>query len=139
MAEDARQEISFDLGGKTYTVRPTWQALSAIETATGESCYALGVKMFNIRDVGIGEMAVILRALATSDERNGKDVPTISEIGEILFQDGYRQYLVVGDPPDQDAAAIPKLLIAVLKGHKLHMREAALQKTEKKPDPLKGD
>lgn len=138
--QDARQDIEITILGRTYNARPSWQTLSAIESGTGFSAYQVGIRMMSVRDIGIGEMAVVIRALLQSDPVNGKKAPSLDEIGKDLFENGYRRFLV--DEKDE-AGKIPLLLTSALKGHAVHLLEVAAQAKGKgegdtPPDPQTG-
>lgn len=134
--EDARQEVKVKLLGVDYVARPTWKTLSAIEGQLGQSAYSLGMKMMSVTEIGIGEMAVILRALAQSDEALGTKAPTLEDIGRDLFENGYRRFIVENE--DEGAGPIPQLLVRSLRGHKVHVKEAGSAAAKGAPDPSNG-
>lgn len=116
MANAARLEVDIPFGGKTYTVKPTFEAITSIESATGMACITLASQFYSVRpDVEYAPLmrvAIVLHALLTATQK--PPVPTLEEIGTTLMEDGMFDVL-------------PKLgdfLSRALKGHKEHMKKA---------------
>lgn len=120
MAENQKQEVEFDLGGKTYRVRPTYEVLVRIEGATNQACRQLGNKCYavgtlqalraEITEISIGEMSVILFQMVR-DQKGAPD--SAVAVGEILMDEGYSQLCgPVGD-----------FLTRAFLGHKEHVKQ----------------
>ncbi len=60
---DARGEITLTLDGEDYQLRPTFDAIRAIETGLGVNLLPLVMRMQN-QDVGVRDAAVIVTACA---------------------------------------------------------------------------
>jgi len=55
-ANETRGEIAIDLGGREYVLRPTYQAIAAIEAKTGKGLLALAR---DAAELGVGDAAII--------------------------------------------------------------------------------
>ena len=77
---DARGEITLTLDGEDYTLRPTFDAIRAIETGLGVNLLPLVMRMQN-QDVGVRDAAVFVTACA----RAGGHEVSESEIGARLM------------------------------------------------------
>jgi len=121
MTKNARQEITFVLGGKSYTVRPDFAYINRLETAMGTPARLLGLKCLNTgsqlamagqaQEVTMVEMASIIWGAIGGT----KDAPkTFNELGEILMDDGYGDYL----------QPFGNMLANCLNGHKDHSVDA---------------
>lgn len=128
MAEDARQEIAFQLNGQTFRARPTFAVVTGIEGALNQPARTLGFKalmaglpMGDMRrqaaamsEISLGEMAIILFWM-TRDQKNAPK--TVNEVGEILMEEGY---LALCEPVGQ-------FLIRAQRGNKEHLKEIERQ------------
>lgn len=85
--EGPRQEIDFTLGGKTYSVRPTWQVIAGIEKATGESASVTGMKIYG-RTIALSDFARVMHSIIRTADP--KDAPTYDRVGEMLIDEGTR-------------------------------------------------
>lgn len=120
MADDPRQEVEFTLGGKAYRVRPTFSVLVGVESALDQSCIALGIKIGQGR-ASVTEIATILAQMVKPEKG-----PGVSEIGDLLVEEGVRQFY---DP-------LTDFLLRALKGNREHLKEA--QSGDKPADPPQG-
>jgi hypothetical protein len=107
--ESARQEIEFTFMGKPWKVRPTFDVISSVEKATGESAMTLGRKLINY-EMPLTTIAVVLYSILRP-----LGGPKIDEIGAAIVEDGYQE---LTEP-------VATLLVRALKGNAAHMREAA--------------
>ena len=84
MANPHRGEVEITLAGKTYTMRPTFEALCEIEDRTGVGL-AVQLRRFAEGTFGVRDVAAILSAgIRASD----KAAPGIDEIGQIIVEEG---------------------------------------------------
>lgn len=88
-------EKSVELGGRTYVLRPTFRAYSEIESLTGKDTLTLAAELTNtkprIRDVAI----VVWCGYKASDLEPGSKVPSLDEVGELIFRAGYLKVALV--------------------------------------------
>lgn len=89
-ANPARGEHSLDLGGKSYRLRPSYEATCAIEQKTGKSLVEL-VRAGNLGALALETLAVIateyIRAGAAEDDKMTRAV-NAARIGELIFEEG---------------------------------------------------
>lgn len=123
MAESALQDIELDFAGKTWTLRPEFRTLVAIEAALEQPSRALGLKFLRM-EASVGEIAATIFMLL----RDRKDAPTRDEIGEAIMADGYDDVLM----------PIGTYLTRAIRGSKEHEKEA-LAKREKEAAAKSAD
>lgn len=121
MAENAKQEIELTLGGRAYSVRPTFEIITSIEAAVDASARELGMRSLaasqpaerrgGFKEISLTEMAVALFWML----KGQKGAPdSVAEIGKILMEDGYQHlWLPVGE-----------FLIRAQRGNAEHGKEA---------------
>jgi hypothetical protein len=135
MAETPRQEIELELGGKTYTVRPDFRTISAIEAATEQAARALGLKCLAASmpvDSRRGTPEVSMTELAQAifwmlkDKKNAPATPM--DVGDLLMEEGYGKLLM----------PVGEFLIRAQRGNKEHQKEAAQAAAQANP-PSQGD
>lgn len=112
MANAARQEVTFTFDGKDYEVRPTFEVISGIESATGMSCIALANKCFPSSADAMPSLTVI--AAAVFQLLRPFKGPTAERVGQALMDDGMSGVL---NP-------LGNILQRALMGNKEHMRMA---------------
>ena len=110
MANPHRGEVEITLAGKTWTMRPTFQALCEIEDKTGAELTTLA------RQIWDGEGSVKATAIIVSEgiracHANG---PDLNAVGEAIVSEGLNSVLepvvlylvaaITGSTPDLDAA-----------------------------------
>jgi hypothetical protein len=84
-----RGEVEFTLEGEdgsasTYTLRPTFANIQAIEAGTGKGMLALAAELSQM-SMPLSTMALILSAAT----RNGKDQPlTVRQAGDLIAEHG---------------------------------------------------
>ncbi len=90
MANPDRGEVEVKLGGKTWTMRPTFQGLREVEHKTG-----LGV-MELARRFGEGKASLdhVAQVLAIGVRAANDDAPDYEQIGEMLVRQGMNDVLV---------------------------------------------
>ena len=81
MANRHRGEVEVDLGGKTYALRPTFQALAEIEDKTGTNLVTLA-RRFADGDIGVRDVAVVLWA------GMGEGAPSLDDVGRLVVERG---------------------------------------------------
>lgn len=87
MVNAIRGEIDVTFDGEThYTMRPTFEALAAIEAETGVSLMTLATRI-SIGSFVASEVVAILHLAIAEREK-----PSRKQIGEALFHDGYPKY-----------------------------------------------
>ena len=84
MANAARGEIELRLGDETYTLRPTFAALCAIESELGRGILKIADDMAN-REICIKDMASIVTITATAAGHKVDE----AKIGEGISQVGF--------------------------------------------------
>ena len=84
MANKQRGEVDVKLGGKTWTMRPAFQALCEIEDRTGVGITTLA-RRFHDGDFGAGPIVAVLWAgiRAAHD-----DAPDYDEVGRLVVAEG---------------------------------------------------
>jgi hypothetical protein len=127
MAENPRQETELSFGGKTYSVRPTFQIITSIEAALNQPARFLGMKCFVVgkamgerygaeQEISMGELAVIVFWMLRDQFLADKAMPqTPAAVGEIMMEDGYGQLLM----------PVGEILTRAQKGNREHAKEAA--------------
>ncbi len=78
-ANEHRGEIELELGDKKIVLRPTYEALQAMERATGTRLIPLA-RRFGELDFGVSDIVAVISAAAT--EKPDKD------IGRLVFEAG---------------------------------------------------
>jgi len=81
----ARGEIALDLAGRKFTMRPTFEAIAAIEAASGHDTGALLMLLLG-RRVRAVDLAVILQAGIAAG--NGGEAPSLEKIGALILRAG---------------------------------------------------
>lgn len=121
MPENPRQEIEFDLDGKTFRVRPTFEVIANVEAALSQSARSLGLKalaagMSSVErgtqtEITLSEFCVVLYWIL----RGKPDAPASAKaIGEILMEAGYGALLL----------PVGLFLTRAQRGNKEHEKEA---------------
>ena len=91
IANETRGELSITLEGVEYGLRPSWQAIDAIERQTGKSLHELGAAAETYR-LSVGELATIvtecIRAWGRANEQSTIAAFQRDRIAEILIEDG---------------------------------------------------
>ncbi len=129
MTGKAHLDIEIPFGGKTYSVKPDFATICAIEGALNQPSRTLGMKAYvtgmplqqrnGATEISLMEIATIV-ALILKD-KGVSSTPTA--VGEALMEDGYGQLLVpIGD-----------YLMRAQRGHKEHEKEAALAAEQADP------
>lgn len=92
MANKERGEVTINLDGKAWTMRPTYEALAEIEAATGrpimELIGAVNALRFSVRDLAV-IVAACLRA-------GGEDGVKAARVGPMLVAAGITSPAVLG-------------------------------------------
>lgn len=112
MANAARQEVTFTFDGKDYEVRPTFDVISGIESATGMSCIALANKCYPSGADAMPSLTVI--AAAVFQLLRSFNGPNAARVGEVLMDDGMSGVL----------SPLGSILQRALMGNKEHLRMA---------------
>jgi hypothetical protein len=91
MAANAKRgEHELKLGRKTYRLRPSHEAIEAIEEATGHSLLAL-IRLGNTMELKMGQLGAIgaelIRAGAAEKDELTRSVDA-EKIGEMIFEEG---------------------------------------------------
>lgn len=130
MAESPRQEIELKLDGKTFTVRPDFRTISAIEAATDQAARGLGLKCLaasmpvdSRRGTPEVSMTELVQAVfwMLKDKKGAPETPM--DVGEILMEEGYGKLLM----------PVGEFLVRGQRGNKEHAKEAAQASAQ--PDP----
>jgi len=88
MANAARQEIDITFDGKVYAVRPTFEVVSAIESATGQACSALAWKFFAVEPANYASLTETGTVLYQALRPVMGDKITPALVGERLMEEG---------------------------------------------------
>lgn len=113
-ANKHRGEVSITLGGKEYTLRPSFEAIADIEERTGRGTVAL-TRLAASGDIGVGRAAIILHALMTA----GGHKVDLKDVGSMILEAGIVSVLPAimvvlgnvlagGTEPGESAAAAGK-------------------------------
>ena len=90
MANKQRGEVEVRLGGRTWTMRPTFQAIAEIEDRTGLGMVELVVRFSDGR-FGVTHMtAVIWAGIHAAHD----DAPDFDEVGEMVVKHGIQRLAV---------------------------------------------
>ena len=91
MANKHRGEIEVKLAGKTWTIRPAFQALAEIEGITGLGIAAV-VRRFTKGEFGIDDVAAVIAAgiRAAHD-----DAPDFESVKRAIVEEGFNKFAVV--------------------------------------------
>ncbi len=91
MANKVRGEIEVRVDGKTWAMRPAFQALAEIEGVTGLGIAAV-VKRFTDGQFGIDDVAAVIRAgiRAAHD-----DAPDFESVKRAIVEEGFNEFAVV--------------------------------------------
>lgn len=81
MANEVRGEVEIKLGGKRYSLRPTYEALAEIENLTDAGLIKLAGR-FQEGDIRIKDVVAIIWA------GMGDDAPAIDEVGRLVVAQG---------------------------------------------------
>jgi hypothetical protein len=88
MANAARQEIDIIFDGKSYSVRPTFEVISAIEANTGQACAALAWKFLDDDPRNYASLSETGTVLYWALRPSMGDKLTPAKVGEVLMNDG---------------------------------------------------
>lgn len=121
MTDTPRQEVDLTLDGKTYSIRPNFKTLVAIEAAANQPARTLGIKALVVsvplgqrngaEEISIAELATVIFCMV----RGEKGAPDSAEaVGELLVENGYRDLL---EP-------VGLFLVRAQKGNKEYVKEA---------------
>ena len=83
MANQQRGEVELKLGDQTYIMRPTFEALCAIEARLGVGLLEIAERMAE-RRIGLGDATVIIFETAKAGGHKAKE----AEIGEGILEVG---------------------------------------------------
>ena len=88
MANKQRGEVEVVLGGKTWTMRPAFQALCEIEGRTGVGITTLARRCYE-GEFGVGPITAVLWAgiRAAHD-----DAPDYDEVGRLVVKEGVSRF-----------------------------------------------
>lgn len=90
MVNAIRGESTITFDGETFwTMRPTFDALAAIESDTGASLMILATRISTGTFVASEVISILHLSIVGSP---GKEKPTRKEIGAAVFRDGYPAY-----------------------------------------------
>lgn len=103
-----RGECELKVCGRTYTVRPTFQVVSAIEAATGKGAVALGASILGL-ECPLNDLA---QAVYQAVKPLGG--PSLAEVGDDIMEHGYKEFMAVGE-----------MLFRTFRGNREAMQEAA--------------
>jgi len=78
------QEVHLSLAGRSWTLRPTFRLIAAVEQATDRGCYALGLRIAS----GEAKLSEIAAALHAALRATAPDAPRLDEIGAALLEEG---------------------------------------------------
>ncbi len=86
MANNARGEVDFKLGDRSFTGRADFNALCAIESEFNESVMSFMISLQDVTKVRLHKIVFVLHACIKAVE--GKDAPALPEIGQLVVEDG---------------------------------------------------
>ena len=121
----AAEERTVSLGGREWTLRPTFRVVAAAEHAAGMGAYALGLRIASA-ECRVGELATVLHAMIGA---SGEKQPKVDEIGTAMMEEGITT--VVG--------AMADILLRAFQGNKAwRAAQAEREKEAAEPasDPL---
>ena len=112
MANKARGEVALRLGGETFVLRPTFEAVCEIEDAVGASLYEVGRRLeqaeITARDlVGFAHACVTRAGYPIDRERLGAMIVENGTHGVITALLEYCRNYAFGGCPEKKAAALP--------------------------------
>lgn len=131
MANSQRGEVSLLLGGKEYTLRPTFEALCELEARTRVSLPDL------VMDLQMGNPSLMKLSLIIWSGIwgfNKESSPSINEVGEMVVTDGLVNVLEQGVDQDEDKIGpiVSYLVHGLTGGKKKEEGKAADPKAETK-------
>jgi hypothetical protein len=106
---DALQEIELKFADKTYSIRPDFQTIVAVEAGLGQSSRVLGMKCLNY-DISVSEIAAMLVIIL----KDKPDAPKRDQIGDLVMEYGFNDLLL----------PLGMFLTRAQKGHREHVKEA---------------
>lgn len=89
MANRYRGEVDIMLGGKQYTMRPTFAALAEIEHRLGKPITDIAIMQGGAATFGIGELATIVQC---GIKGAGQEPPNMNDIGEAIASVGVMKF-----------------------------------------------
>lgn len=84
--------VAVKLGGKEYTIRPTFGTLVQIERRCGP-VLKLIQRIQTPGDIGVGEIAGVLHEAINATITAPKEKFTFEEIGELVFEEGFVEFV----------------------------------------------
>ena len=111
MANKQRGEVEVELGGKTWTMRPTFQSLCEIEDRTGVGITTLARRCYE-GEFGVGPITAVLWAGIRAAHDDG---PDYDEVGRLIVKEGISRF----------AAPALALLLAALIGDDAGKKKAS--------------
>lgn len=113
MANQQRGEMSLEMGGKNYTLRPSFGALCEIEERLDTSIPTL-IVAFEQGDIRIKRMATIIWAGMWAYDP--KTVPSIVAVGEMILEEGLMS--IINQVDSEGGSKIAGFLINGIVGDK---------------------
>ena len=115
MPNKGRGEVKLEVGGRSFILRPSFELMTAIETATDKSVAELIVGLGSTTK--LTDLVTVLWVAATRSKN--RDVPPIEKLGEqILGEFGYagahtivRDFLITGSSSDKQYEVIQKEIL----------------------------
>lgn len=119
MANAARLEVEFSFDGKDYSVRPTFELISSIESVTGMGCTALAERFWATDPSQYASLTITSQVLYAILRREDKSI-TPAVISQVLLDDGCGPLF----------QPLGEFCARALRGHKEHIRIAEQQERE---------
>jgi hypothetical protein len=96
-ANPERGEVEVTLDGKTYVMRPSWEALVAIERAIAPRTIIQLVAQYETRALSAEEIALIvtegIRAYGKAEKDKLLQMYSVEKVGELLYESGVNSAL----------------------------------------------
>lgn len=85
MANEQRGEVDIEIANKTYSMRPSFEAMCEIEAKTGKSIAQLSHHILNMQATAVEFLVIIL---AGTRAANHKSMPDKEGIGQTIIEFG---------------------------------------------------
>lgn len=88
MANAERGEVDIVLGGESYVMAPTFQAMTEIQAGTGKN-FVPFARAWLAGDIGFVDTAVVIAAgISAANKADGKPKANLNDVGQMLVKAG---------------------------------------------------
>ncbi len=134
MANTQRGEVSIELCGKKYTLRPTFEAICELEDSAKVSVIEMISNFQNMKLASMNLRMISSVVWSGMWGHNKKDCPIQSEVGEMILKDGIWNVFMYGaDDKKGVPSALSQFLLNAVMGGEDPKEADSSEKDEENP------